>query len=129
MDKRAPGRRLIKRLSLRTKYWLVGGFSAVLIGSGLAVLNEASMLKHTGASTTQWFLMGLYGYLLTIGGLGILQQATRLRIKMDLRKEVRREIKRTRKSHVQPPRREAPKKENPFGESHRGRMSGEERQN
>lgn len=115
MDKRAPGRRLIKRLSPRTKYWLVGGFSAVLIGSGLAVLNEASMLKHTGASTTQWFLMGLYGYLLTIGGLGILQISTRMRVRMDLKKEIRRELKRSRKSHAHQPRREFPKKENPFG--------------
>jgi hypothetical protein len=115
MDKRAPGRRLIKRLSLRTKYWLVGGFSAVLIGSGLAVLNEASMLKHTGASTTQWFLMGLYGYLLAIGGLGILQISTRMRVKLDVRKEIRREIKRSRKGNSQPSRREFPKKENPFG--------------
>lgn len=115
MDKRAPGRRLIKRLSLRTKYWLVGGFSAVLIGSGLAVLSEASMLKHTGASTTQWFLMGLYGYLLAIGGLGILQISTRMRVKLDVRKEIRREIKRSRKGNSQPSRREFPKKENPFG--------------
>lgn len=115
MDKRAPGRRLIKRLSLRTKYWIVGGFSAVLIGSGLAVLNEASMLKHTGATTTQWFLMGLYGYLLTIGGLGILQLSTRMRVRMDLKKEIRRELKRGRKNHPRHPRREFPKKENPFG--------------
>lgn len=120
MDKRAPGRRLIKRLSLRTRYWLVGGFSAVLIGSGLAVLSEAALLRHDGVPTAQWFLLGLYGYLLTIGGLGILQISTRIRVKMDVRRQVRREVKKLRRGNGPSSRRDLPKKESPFGGTERG---------
>ncbi len=115
LDKRAPGRRLIKRLNPRTKYWLVGGASALLIGSGLSVLSEAAYLKHDNAPLAQWFLMGLYGYILTIGGLGIMQISTRIRVRSDVRREIRRQLKKYRKSSYPAPRRDHPKKESPFG--------------
>lgn len=111
LDKRAPGRRFLKRLSLRTKYWLVGGLSAVLVGSGLSVLNEASHLKHDGQPLMQWFIMGVYGFILTIGGLGLMQISTRFRVLMDIRRELRRERKKARRG----PRRQFPRKENPVG--------------
>ncbi|MCY7352088.1 MAG: hypothetical protein LH606_15730 [Cytophagaceae bacterium] len=107
---------------MRTKYWLVGGFSAVLIGSGLSVLSEASMLKHDGAPLSQWFIMGVYGFILTIGGLGIMQISTRIRVILDVRKEMRRTLKKIRKNNQEirrradrrePGRRESGKKENP----------------
>lgn len=118
MDKRAPGRRLVKRLSPRTKYWLVGGFSALLIGSGLSVLSEASMLKHDGAPLRQWFILGVYGFILTIGGMGLMQISTRIRVKMDVRKEMRRTLRKIRKNNQEnrrrgTDRRESGQKENP----------------
>jgi hypothetical protein len=110
-DKRAPGRRLIRRLSLRTQYWLLGGFSAVLIGAGLSVLSEAGHLKHTGEPFEAWFMMGLYGFILTIGGLGLMQISTCIRVRMDVRKEIRRNLKKYRKQAA----RWAAKRENPAG--------------
>lgn len=108
-DRKAPGNRLIRRMSLRTQYWLLGGISALLVGSGLAVLSEAGHLKHTGQPFASWFIMGLYGFILTIGGLGLMQRATRIRVRMDVRKEIRRSLKKYRKQAA----RWAPKRENP----------------
>lgn len=111
-DKKAPGNRLIRRMSLRTQYWLLGGISALLIGSGLSVLSEAGNLKHTGKPFVSWFIMGLYGFILTIGGLGILQLSTRVRVRMEVRKEIQRSLKKYRKQAA----RWALKRENPAGD-------------
>jgi hypothetical protein len=115
-DKKAPGNRLIRRMSLRTQYWLLGGLSALLVGSGLSVLSEAGNLKHTGQSFASWFITGLYGFVLTIGGLGLMQLSTRIRVRMDVRKEIRKSLKKYRKQAA----RWTPKRENPAGGDQRG---------
>lgn len=92
-SEKPPGKKLIKRMSLRTKYWLLGATSAVLIGSGLAVLCEAAFMKFSGEPTIRWFLTGTYAYILIIGGLGLMQHATRFRTMLDVRREIRRSLK------------------------------------
>jgi hypothetical protein len=88
-----PGKKLVKRMSLRTKYWLLGTASALMIGSGLSILCEAAFMKFSGEPTIRWFLTGSYAFILIIGGLGLMQTATRFRTMIDVRREVRRAIK------------------------------------
>lgn len=88
-----PGRRLLNRLSTRTKWLLLAPVSLVLIGAGLCVLGEAGNAKHTGAPLRQWFLWGVYGLILVNGGLSLLGQAVRFRVQLDYRRFVRRELR------------------------------------
>ncbi|WP_460978652.1 hypothetical protein [Spirosoma knui] len=88
-----PGRRLVKRMSTRTKWLLLAPISLMLVGAGLCVLSEAGHAKHTGGPFRQWFLIGLYGLILVNGGLSLFGQAVRYRVQLDYRRFVRREFK------------------------------------
>lgn len=88
-----PGRRLIKRMSTRTKWLILAPISLLLVGAGLCVLSEAGYAKHTGAPFRQWFLWGAYGLILVNGGLSLFGQAVRYRAQLDYRRFVRRELK------------------------------------
>lgn len=88
-----PGRRLVKRMSTRTKWLLLAPLSLLLVGAGLSVLSEAGWAKHTGAPFRQWFLWGTYGLILINGGLSLFGQAVRFRVQLDYRRFVRRELK------------------------------------
>lgn len=88
-----PGRRLVNRLSTRTKWLLLAPLSLLFIGAGLCVLTEAAYAKHTGAPFRQWFLWGTYSLILINGGLSLFGQAVRFRAQLDYRRFVRRELK------------------------------------
>lgn len=88
-----PGKRVIKRMSTRTKWLLLSVTSLLAIGAGLCIFSEAAHMKHTNQPTGQWVLTGTYSLILINGGLSILGQAIRFRVMMDTRRIVRREIK------------------------------------
>lgn len=88
-----PGRRVIRRMSLRTKWLFLSVTSLLVIGAGLCVFSEAGNVKQTNQPTGQWVLMGTYSLVLINGGLCLLGQAIRFRVMMDTRQIVRREIK------------------------------------
>lgn len=88
-----PGRRLVNRLSTRTKWLLLAPLSLLIIGAGLCVFSEAAQAKHTGAPFRQWFLWGAYSLILINGGLSLFGQAVRFRAQLDYRRFVRRELK------------------------------------
>jgi hypothetical protein len=88
-----PGKRIIKRMSTRTKWLLLSMGSLLAVGAGLCVFSEAAHLKHTNAPTGQWVLLGTYSLILVNGGLCLLGQAIRFRVMMDTRRIVSREIK------------------------------------
>lgn len=88
-----PGRRLVNRMSTRTKWLILAPLGLVLIGAGLCVLTEAAHAKHTGAPFRQWFLWGTYSLILVNGGLSLFGQAVRFRAQLDYRRFVRRELK------------------------------------
>lgn len=92
-----PGRKLIKRLSTRTKWILLSIAGLFLTLYGLSVLVNANALRLKGVETGQWVLLGLYSYLILAGGLLILGQAFRFRLLLDYRSETRKEIKRLKK--------------------------------
>ena len=88
-----PGRRLINRMSTRTKWLILAPLSLVLIGAGLCILTEAAWAKHTGAPFRQWFWWGTYGLIFINGGLSLFGQAVRFRVQLDYRRFVRREFR------------------------------------
>lgn len=88
-----PGKRVIKRMSTRTKWLLLSIGSLMAVGAGLCIFSEAANLKHTHAPTGQWVLLGTYSLILINGGLCLLGQAIRFRVMLDTRRIVRREIK------------------------------------
>lgn len=108
-DKKPPGQRIVKRMSLRTKYWLMGGAAAFCIGSGLSIFGEAVMMREHQDPFIRWFLTGSYAFILIIGGLGLLEISTRYRVMIDVRKEMRRMVRKELRQRRMPP----PKKENP----------------
>ncbi|GAB3900416.1 hypothetical protein GCM10028803_23260 [Larkinella knui] len=100
-----PGRRLIKRMSTRTKWLLLAPFSLILIGYGLCVFSEAANLKHTGEPFSRWFLLGTYSLIVINAGLSLFGQAIIFRVQMETRRAIRRHLKKLLRARQ--------KKENP----------------
>ncbi len=92
-DKKAPGQRVLKRMSTRTKWLLLAPLSVLLIGAGLSIFSEAGNAKHTGRPFSEWFWLGTYSLILINGGLSLFGQAIRFRVQLDYRRFVRRELR------------------------------------
>ncbi len=92
-----PGRKLVKKLSLQTKWILlaIGGLISTLYG--LSVLVNANAQRLAGTETAKWVLLGFYSFVFLSGGLLILGQAFRFRLLIDYRRETRKEINRLKK--------------------------------
>lgn len=88
-----PGTKLLKRMSLYTKWLLsaVGGLT--LIGFGLSVFSEAANLKHTNAPFLRWFLLGSYSLIMINGGLSFFGQAIIFKMKLENRKIIKKALK------------------------------------
>jgi hypothetical protein len=100
-----PGRRLIKRMSTRTKWLILAPFSLILIGYGLCVFSEAANLKHTGEPFNRWFLLGTYSLVVINAGLSLFGQAVIFRMQIENRRIIRRYLKKMIRERL--------KKENP----------------
>jgi len=92
-----PGKKLVKRISSRTKWMILAPFSLTLIGYGLCVFSEAGHLKHTNAPFRQWFLMGTYSLIVINAGLSLLGQAVIFKVQSQYRIEMRRKLKKMQK--------------------------------
>ena len=92
-DKKAPGQRVIKRMSTRTKWLLLAPASLALVGAGLSVFSEAGNAKHTGQPFSTWFWLGTLSLVLINSGLSLFGQALRFRMQLDYRRFVRRELR------------------------------------
>jgi len=101
-----PGRRLVKRLSTRTKWLILAPVSLLLIGYGLCVFSEAANLKHTGQPFSRWFLLGTYSLVVINAGLSLFGQAIIFRVQLLTRREMRRRLKKAMK--------DLPRKDVPF---------------
>ena len=88
-----PGKKMLKRMSLYTKWLLsaVGGLA--LIGYGLSVFSEAANLKHTNAPFLRWFLLGSYSLIMINGGLCVFGQAIIFKMKMESKKLIKKAMK------------------------------------
>ena len=92
-NKRPPGKKMLKRMSLYTKWLLsaIGGLA--LIGFGLSVFSEAANLKHTNAPFLRWFLLGSYSLIMINGGLCVFGQAIIFRVRMENKKLIKKVLK------------------------------------
>jgi len=106
-----PGRRLINRMSTRTKWLLLSPVSLLLIGAGLCVTIDAGNAKNTGAPFQQWFLLGAYGLILFNTGLSLFGQAVRFRVQLDYRRFVRRELRKRDQKQPRRKQKSPPKKD------------------
>jgi uncharacterized coiled-coil protein SlyX len=91
--KKAPGERLVKRMPLRTKWILCAAAGILLFGFGLSVVTTAAFKKGMNEAFYIWFLLGLYGLILTSLGLVCLGQAVRFRLLMDINKKMNKQEK------------------------------------
>jgi hypothetical protein len=94
IPKKAPGQRLVKQMPLRTKWLLCAGVGLLLFGFGISVVSSAATLKaDPTVNFSRWFIMGLYGLILTNLGLVCFGQAIRFRVLMDINKKFNKQEK------------------------------------
>jgi hypothetical protein len=93
IDPKPPGKRLIKRMSTRTKWMILAPCGLLLFSFGLTVLSEAAHQRRTGVPTQVWVVLGLYSLALINGGLIMFGEALRFRILLHVRRETRRSMR------------------------------------
>ncbi|MBC7409341.1 MAG: hypothetical protein H7339_13210 [Arcicella sp.] len=87
IPKKAPGQRMVNRMPLRTKWLLCASAGVLLFGFGISVVSTAATIKaDLTSSFSRWFVMGLYGLILTNLGLVFFGQAIRFRVLLDVNK-------------------------------------------
>ena len=93
-----PGKKLIKKLSLRTK-WIILAICGLLLNLyGLSLLVNANAIRLSDTEPpVKWIVLGLYSFVILTAGLLILGQAFRFRLLIDFRRETRKEISRLKK--------------------------------
>ncbi len=88
-----PGKRLIKNMPLRVKWFLSAMVGMMLVGYGLSVLSEAGHLKHTNAPFLRWFLLGTYSLIMVNSGLALFGQAIIFKMRIENRKLIKNILK------------------------------------
>lgn len=88
-----PGKRLLKNMSLRTKWLLCSIGGLMLMGYGLCVFSEAGNLKHSGADTIKWVLLGTYSLVVFNAGVSIFGQAIIFKMMIENRKFIKKMLK------------------------------------
>lgn len=92
-NKKPPGKKMLKRMSLYTKWLLAAIGGLLLIGFGLCVFSEAANLKHTNSPFLRWFLLGSYSLIMINGGLCVFGQAIIFKVRMENKKLIKKALK------------------------------------
>ncbi len=95
--KKAPGRKIVKRMSLQTKSTLLSVVSLIVFVYGIIVLAKAVWLESTNEVFNRWFLLGIYAIALVVGGMIMYGNALQMRVRVDTRKEMRRFFRKNRR--------------------------------
>jgi len=94
IPKKAPGQKLVNRMPLRIKWLLCAGAGLLLFGFGISIVSSAAILKVDPlVAFSRWFVMGLYGLIITNLGLASFGQAIRFRVLMDVNKRINKQEK------------------------------------
>ena len=92
-NQKIPGKKMLKRMSLYTKWLLSAVGGLILIGFGLSIFSEAANLKHTNSPFLRWFLLGSYGLIMINGGLCVFGQAIVFKVRMENNKLIKKALK------------------------------------
>ncbi|WP_337044520.1 hypothetical protein [Emticicia sp. 17c] len=97
-----PGKRLLKNMPLRVKWFLSATIGMILVGFGLSVFSEAGHLKHTNGPFLRWFLLGTYSLIMVNSGLALFGQAIIFRMRIENRKMIKNLLKEKMKKNKRP---------------------------
>jgi hypothetical protein len=92
-----PGKKMLKRMSLYTKWLLSAIGGLLLVGFGLSIFSEAANLKHTNSPFLRWFFLGAYSLIIINGGLCIFGQAIIFKVRMENKKLIKKALKQKEK--------------------------------
>lgn len=66
--------------NIRFRWLIQGGIGAVLLGIGLSLLTEVSLMRFTGAAFWTWFLWGTLALSLIMAALAVFVDSLRFRL-------------------------------------------------
>lgn len=98
IKKEAPGNRMIKKMELSTKAYILGFGGALFFALGLFAFINGIVSKNNNTYTFGYILVLVYGLLLIVGGLFCVAQATRFKILIDMNQRMKRMQKKILKS-------------------------------
>jgi sulfite exporter TauE/SafE len=82
-----PGNRMLKKMRLETKSWLMMAAAFLLVSLGLYVFVNALQTKNEGSETFRWVLLGTYSLVLINLGLYCLAVSFRFRMLIEINKK------------------------------------------
>ncbi|AFK04060.1 hypothetical protein Emtol_2927 [Emticicia oligotrophica DSM 17448] len=96
-NKKPPGKKMLKRMSLYTKWLLSSVGGLLLIGFGLSLFSEAGHLKHTNEPFLRWFLLGTYSLIMICSGLSVFGQGIIFKVRIENKKLIKKALKQREK--------------------------------
>lgn len=101
IKKEAPGSRMIKKMELSTKAYILGFGGAIFFSMGLFAFINGIISKQNNSETFIYALKLVYGLLFIVGGLFCVAQATRFKILIDVNQRMKKMQKRLLKKQKQ----------------------------
>jgi hypothetical protein len=97
-EQKPPGKKMLKGMSLHTKWLLCAIGGLILMGFGLSIFSEAAHLKHTNAPLLRWSLLGGYSLIVINSALSIFGQAIIFKVRIENKKLIRKALKQRTKN-------------------------------
>jgi hypothetical protein len=67
-------------MTVKAKWLILASSGIVFMGAGISACCEAAVLKGNGGIFLDWFVLGLFGFILFFGGLSIFGEAVVQRV-------------------------------------------------
>jgi Na+/melibiose symporter-like transporter len=89
IPKKAPGQRLIKRMSLQNKWIICLVVGLILLALGFTSLSSAIYRKNAAPENFSiWLIMWIYSIIIIVVGFVFYGQAVRFKVMMDMNKRI-----------------------------------------
>lgn len=89
IPKKAPGQRLIKRMSLQNKWIICLVLGLILLALGFTSLSSAIYRKNAAPENFSiWLIMWIYSIIIIVAGFVFYGQAVRFKVMMDMNKRI-----------------------------------------
>ncbi len=100
-NKKAPGEKLIKKLSLEQKHFIAASSGLIIFSFGLCLFSEAGNLKHNLAETQTWVAFGTLSLIFVGAGLSIFGRAITYRTEIKVKEKLKERQKRFKENKPQ----------------------------